>query len=93
MTRFPILASIRLWAEPFLLEPAAKLKKSSPGTGVSPAFVQQLVREHPSVSVIEIFHLRGLPLDRALNFLLRCHKGCFCRHHYPSLAFEQSDES
>ena len=38
---------------------------------VSPAFVHRLVREHGAASLLETFHLGGLPPDRALAFLLR----------------------
>jgi hypothetical protein len=50
---------------------------------VSPAFVHRLVREHGAASLLELFHLRDLPPDRALTFLLRCHKGRFYRNRYP----------
>jgi hypothetical protein len=56
----------------------------------SPAFVQRLVREHGAASLLEAFHLRALPADRALTFLLRCHKGQFYRNRYPSLSLVQS---
>ena len=59
----------------------------------SPAFVQRLVREHGAESLLEIFHLRDLPPDRALAFLLRCRKGRFYRNRYPSLALVQGGGS
>jgi hypothetical protein len=59
----------------------------------SPAFVRPLVREHGEASLQETFHLRDLPPDRALAFLLRCHKGGFYRNRYPSLALVQGGES
>jgi hypothetical protein len=60
---------------------------------ISPAFVHRLVREHGAASLLEIFHLRDLPPDRALTFLLRCHKGRFYRNRYPSLALVQGGGS
>jgi hypothetical protein len=60
---------------------------------ISPAFVHRLVREHGAASLLETFHLRGLPPDRALEFLLRCHKSRFYRNRYPSLSLVQSGES
>jgi len=53
---------------------------------VSPAFVDRLVREHGAASLVETFQLRRLPAELALAFLLRCHKGHFCRNRYPSLS-------
>jgi hypothetical protein len=60
---------------------------------VSPAFVHRLVREHGAASLLETSHLRDLPPDRALAFLLRCHKGRFYRNRYPSLSLVQGGES
>ena len=60
---------------------------------ISPAFVHRMVREHGAASLLETFHLRDLPPDRALAFLLRCHKGCFYRNRYPSLSLVQGGES
>jgi hypothetical protein len=37
--------------------------------------------------------MRDLPPDRALAFLLRCHKDRFYRNRYPSLSLVQSGES
>jgi hypothetical protein len=54
---------------------------------VSPAFVRRLVRDHGAASLLEVFHLREMPPERALSFLLRCHKGAFYRHRYPTLGF------
>ena len=59
----------------------------------SPAFVHRLVREHGAASLLELFHLRDLPPDRALTFLLRCHKGRFYRNRYPSLSLVQGGGS
>jgi hypothetical protein len=59
---------------------------------ISPAFVHRLVREHGAASLLETFHLRDLPPDRALAFLLRCLKGRFYRNRYPSLSLVQSGE-
>jgi hypothetical protein len=59
----------------------------------SPAFVHRLVREHGAASLLETFHLRDLPPDRALAFLLRCHKGRFYRNRYPTLSLVQGGES
>ena len=56
----------------------------------SPAFVHRLVREHGAASLLETFHLRDLPPDRALAFLLRCHKGRFYRKRYPSISLVRS---
>ena len=53
---------------------------------ISLAFVQRLIREYGAESLLETFHLRGLPPDRTLAFLLRCHKGRFFRNRYPLLA-------
>ena len=60
---------------------------------ISPAFVHRLVREHGAVSLLETFHLRDLPPEWALAFLLRCHKGRFYRNRYPSLSLVQSGEA
>jgi hypothetical protein len=60
---------------------------------ISPAFVHRLVREHGAASLLETFHLRDLPPERALAFLLRCHKGRFYRNRYPSLSLVQSGET
>ncbi|MBE7504184.1 MAG: DUF3843 family protein [Verrucomicrobiales bacterium] len=57
---------------------------------ISPALVHRLVREHGAASVLETFHLRDLPPERALAFLLRCQKGQFHRKRYPSLSLVQS---
>jgi hypothetical protein len=43
--------------------------------------------------LLETFHLRGVPPERALAFLLRCHKGRFYRNRYPSLLLVQSGET
>ncbi len=59
----------------------------------SPAFVRRLVREHSAASLLDTFHLRGLPPDPALTFLLRCHKGRFYRNRYPSLSLVQGGEN
>ena len=52
-----------------------------------------MVREHGATSLLETFHLRDLPPDRALTFLLRCYKGRFYRSRYPSLSLVQGGES
>ena len=59
----------------------------------SPAFVHRLVREHGEASLLETFHLRDLPPNRALAFLLRSHKGRFYRNRYPSLSLVQDSGS
>lgn len=58
---------------------------------VSPAFVHRVVREHGAESLVAAFHLSHLPPERALAFLLRCHKGRFYRNRYPTLSLGQSD--
>jgi hypothetical protein len=60
---------------------------------ISPAFVHRLIRDHGVASLLETFHLRDLPPDGALTFLLRCHKGRFYRNRYPSLSLVKSGES
>ena len=60
---------------------------------VSPAFVHRLVRELGAASLLETFHLRDLPPEQALTFLLRCHKGRFYRNRYPTLSLVQGGES
>lgn len=53
---------------------------------ISLAFVERLIREYGAESLLETFHLRSLPPERTLAFLLRCHKGRFFRNRYPLLA-------
>lgn len=60
---------------------------------ISPAFVRRLVREHGAAALLEVFQLRRLPPDLALEFLLRCYKGRFYRNRYPSLSITQNGES
>ena len=60
---------------------------------ISPAFVHRLVRERGAASLLELFHLRDLPPDRALRFLLRCLNGRFYRNRYPSLSLVQGGGS
>jgi len=60
---------------------------------ISPAFVHRLVREHGTASLLETFHVRDLPPDGALTFLLRCHKGRFYLNRYPSLSLMKSGEN
>ena len=55
--------------------------------------MHRLVRQHGAASLLETFRLRDLPPDRALTFLLRCHKGRFYRNPYPSLSLVQGGES
>jgi hypothetical protein len=59
---------------------------------ISPAFVHRLVRDHGAESFVETFHLRHLPTEQALTFLLRCFKGHFYRNRYPSLALVGLDK-
>ncbi|MEI6780056.1 MAG: DUF3843 family protein [Verrucomicrobiota bacterium] len=61
--------------------------------GASLAFVHRLVREHGAASLFEVFHLRDIPPDQALVFLLRCHKGRYFRNRYPAIALVKSGES
>jgi hypothetical protein len=55
-------------------------------SAISPAFVRRLVVDYGGESIAEAFLIRGFPLDLALDFLLRRHKGHFFRRRYPSLS-------
>ena len=52
---------------------------------ISPAFVRRLAREYGQESWLSAYQLGHLPVEQALAFLLRCHKGHFYRPYYPSL--------
>jgi hypothetical protein len=60
---------------------------------ISPAFVRRLVADGGGESVAEAFLVRDIPADRALDFLLRRHKGHFYRKRYPSLSLRREDVS
>jgi hypothetical protein len=56
---------------------------------ISPAFVRRLASEYGAESFAGAFLIRNAPVELALEFLLRRHKGHFYRKRYPSLSLVQ----
>jgi hypothetical protein len=65
------------------------LRNAMTDAAISPAFVRRLANEHGAESFAEAFLIRNAPVELALEFLLRRHKGHFYRKRYPSLSLVQ----
>lgn len=94
MPRFHhVLSGLRTQGEGLSDSERDALRHLVSNRAISPASVRRLVREHGAASLLDTFHLRDLPPERALAFLLRCQKGGFHRNRYPSISLVQGGDA
>lgn len=94
MTRFNhVVSGLRKQGDGLTSLETDALRHFVTDSSISPAFVQRLVRDHGATSLLETFHLRDLPPEPALAFLLRSQKGHYYRNHYPSVGLVEDGKN
>ncbi|HOW68921.1 MAG TPA: DUF3843 family protein [Candidatus Paceibacterota bacterium] len=87
-----VLSALRKKGAGLTEEESDALRNAMMAEAISPAFVRRLAGEHGAESFAEAFLIRNAPVELALEFLLRRHKGHFYRKRYPSLSLVQDEK-
>jgi hypothetical protein len=81
-----VLSALRKKGTGLTEEESDTLRNAMMDEAISPASVRRLAGEYGAESLAEAFLIRNAPVESALEFLLRRHKGHFYRKRYPSLS-------
>jgi hypothetical protein len=88
----PVLSGLRKKGAGLTDDESDALRNALVDEAISPAFIRRLAGEHGAESFAEAFLVRNAPVEFALEFLLRRHKGHFYRKRYPTLSMLQGEK-